>query len=104
MYELGDVETPSASAGSILDKLTSSFTTLAPALTQAYRERAILKAQLARAEAGLPALNINQMSPAVRLETTVGPTGDAKNLMLMAGVGVLALGGLWLLTRRRGRR
>lgn len=102
MYTLGDVS-PASAGGGLFDSITGSLTTLAPVLTQAYRDRLVLKAQIARAEAGLPALNLNQASPPVRVQTTIGPTGDAKQLMLLAGAGALALGGVWLFTRRRGR-
>lgn len=104
MYTLGDVTPPATSGGGFWDSLTSGLKDIAPVLTQAYRERMILKAQLARANAGLPALDATQYSPPVRVETTVGPGAGTNRTLLMVGAGAAVLLGMYLLIPRRGRR
>lgn len=110
MYQLGDAwwsepaQAPAASsAGNVWGSIASGIRDIAPALTQAYRERMILKAQLARAQQGLPAFDASQYSPPLRVDTTIGPNRDMTRALVMVGVAGLALGGLWLLAGKRRR-
>jgi hypothetical protein len=105
MYTLGDVSIPDpAAGGSMWSSFATGLKDLAPVLTQAYRERMILKAQLARAQAGLPAFDATHYSPPMRVETTVGASADLKRTLLMVGAAGAALGALYLIFGRPGRR
>lgn len=111
MYQLGDAwwsepapsVAPATSAGSVWSSIASGVKDLAPVLTQAYRERMILKAQLARAQQGLPPFEASQYSPPLRVDTTIGASSGTQKTMLALGVGALALGAVWLLAGKRRR-
>jgi|DewCreStandDraft_4_1066084.scaffolds.fasta_scaffold05366_24 hypothetical protein len=74
---------------------------LAP-IVQAYRERQAVKAQMERARAGLPPLDLTQYSPPVRVEVGA-QQATQRNLMIGAAlVGGAILLGVLLTGRRRG--
>ena len=103
MYQLGDVPAPAAGGG-LFDSIGTTLTSIAPVLAQAYREKLAIKAQMARAQAGLPPLDISQYSPDLRVQTTVGASEDTNRTVLILAAGAAAVGALALALSRRRRR
>lgn len=87
---------PAAAKPGILDYLGQAV----PALVQLYREREATKLQMERAKQGLPALPLEQYSPAIRVEGGL----DKRTLLVgLATVAGVVLGAAYLLRGRRRR-
>jgi len=62
---------------------------LVPVLVGAKSQKKILDVQLKRAKAGLPPLNVNQISPTVRVQAGITP--ELTRILIPVGIGALAL-------------
>lgn len=80
--------------------LTATFKDVMPTLTQTYAQRKIFKAQMKRAERGLPPLKTAEYAPTVRVQADIAPStrnaifseikgGVSSMIMPLALVGLL---------------
>lgn len=103
--------------GGLFTSIATTVKDVAPAVAQVYTQKKVIDAQVARAKAGLPPLETEQISPTVKVEAALSPESEAaaKQIAIDAtrqGVldftsqmkpiffGALALGAFLLLKRK----
>jgi len=93
---LGQVEMPTAPTR------LQQITDFVMPLLQVYQQRQILKLQLARAKAGQPPLDVENLGvPATKLEIEAGAKTQRTGLLIAGALGLGAVA--WFLTRGRAR-
>ncbi len=104
-----------ASIGKVFSSLTDTVANVAPTYLQYQQQKKVMDMQMKRAESGLPPANVEDYTPAVKIQAEVSPeteqaitrvaqqsieTGAQKMMpFLLAGGGLVA----FLLLRKKGR-